>query len=78
MMALLHEDSHKNQGQGQQFGHMILTVNSGWLTLYKTCNQLIFEIMEIKSKGDSPLQFYMVFLHCKNYVKIFLWSSLAK
>lgn len=56
-MALLHEDSHKNQGQGQQFGHMILTVNSGWLTLYKTCNQLIFEIMEIRSKGDSPLQF---------------------
>lgn len=49
MMALLHEDSHKNQGQGQQFGHMILTVNSGWLTLYKTCNQLIFEI-----KGRLP------------------------
>lgn len=56
-MALLHEDSHKNQGQGQQFGHMILTVNSGWLTLYKTCNQLIFEIMEIRSKGDSPSSF---------------------
>lgn len=49
MMALLHEGSHRNLGHGQLFGHMILTVNSGWLTLYKTFtgNQFIFEIKEI-------------------------------
>lgn len=49
MTALLHEGSHRNLDQGQLFGHMILTVNSGWLTLYKTFtgNQFIFEIKEI-------------------------------
>lgn len=47
MTALLHEGSHRNLDQGQLFGHMILTVNSGWLTLYKTFNQFIFENKEI-------------------------------
>lgn len=49
MTVLLHEGSHRNLGHGQLFGHMILTVNSGWLTLYKTFtgNQFIFEIKEI-------------------------------